>query len=59
MKEKLKVFNDRVPFGDRHVYPSYNPIQLNCNLNSCNLVVQASLSLVRLRSKLIIYLAWV
>jgi hypothetical protein len=41
MRENLKVFDDRIPFV---VYPS------------CNLLVQASLSLVRPRPKLIIYL---
>jgi hypothetical protein len=26
MKENLKVFGDRIPFGDKRVYPSCNPI---------------------------------
>ncbi len=25
MKENLKLFDDKVPFGDRCVYPNYNP----------------------------------
>jgi hypothetical protein len=32
-------------------------LQPNCNSNSCNIVLQANLSLVRPRPKLIIYLA--
>jgi hypothetical protein len=26
MKENLKMFNDRIPFGDRCVYPTTLPI---------------------------------
>jgi hypothetical protein len=54
MRENLKVFGDRVPFA---IYPSCNQLQLNYNSNSCNLDVQTSLSLVRPRPKLMIYLA--
>jgi hypothetical protein len=58
MRENLKVFGDRIPFV---VYPSCNPfathLQPNCNLNNYNLVVQASLNLVRPGPKLISYLA--
>jgi len=54
MRENLKVFGDRVPFA---IYPCCNQLQLNYNSNSCNLDVQTSLSLVRPRPKLIIYLA--
>jgi len=34
-------------------------LQLNCNSNSYNIVVQASLTLVKPKPKLIIYLAYV
>jgi hypothetical protein len=56
MRENLKVFNDRVPLV---VYLSCNPTQLqpNNNSNDCNLVAQASLSFIRPRLELIIYLA--
>jgi hypothetical protein len=51
------MFNDRVPFGDLSVSTLVvTQLQLNCNSNSYNLVVQASRSLVRPRPKLLIYL---
>jgi hypothetical protein len=32
MKENLKLFDDRVLFGDMNVYPSYNPITIQLKL---------------------------
>jgi len=57
MNENLKVFDDRVPFVIGVSTLFVTQLQLNCNSNSCNLIVQASLKLVRPRPKLIIYLA--
>jgi hypothetical protein len=45
MRENLKMFDGKVPFGDSVTTLVVTQLQLKCNSNNCNLVVQVNLSL--------------